>query len=80
MPSFLTSLLAFHLALLSLYAGQKSYIAISNLHSDQDRAEKAAQHLDKAWRELWRTRLTQASGAATVCISNFGSISILGTT
>ena len=66
MVSFLTTLLACPLALLSVYAGQKSYQAIINLHSDTDRAEKAAEHSDKAARELWRTRLTQASGAATV--------------
>ena len=65
--SLLTTLLACPLALLSVYAGQKSYHAIINLHSDQDRAEKAAEHSKKAARELWRTRLTQASGAATVC-------------
>lgn len=67
MASFLTALLACPLALLSIYAGQKSYLAINNLHSDENRAEKAAEHSKKAWRELWRTRLTQASGAATVC-------------
>lgn len=66
MASFLTTLLACPLALLSIYAGQKSYHAIMNLHSDQDRAEKAAEHSNKAARELWRIRLTQAGGAATV--------------
>ena len=64
--SLLTTLLAGPLALLSIYAGQKSYHAILNLRSDTDRAEKAAEHSAKAARELWRTRLTQASGAATV--------------
>ena len=64
--SLLTSFLACPLALLSVYAGQKSYYAINNLHSDQNRAEKAAEHSKKAARELWRTRLTQASGAVTV--------------
>lgn len=66
MAPILTTLLACPLALLSIYAGQKSYLAIMNLHSDTDRAEKAAEHSDKASRELWRTRLTQAGGAATV--------------
>lgn len=70
MASFLPALLACPLALLSIYAGQKSYHAITNLHGDTDRAEKAAEHSDKAARELWRTRLTQASGAATVCTCN----------
>ncbi len=68
MAPILTILLAITLASLSLYAGQKSYLAIINLYSNEDRAEKAAKHSDKAWRELWRTRLTQASGATTVCI------------
>lgn len=70
MGSLLLNLLGLPLAFLSIYAGQKSYLAITNLHSDENRAEKAAEFSDKAARELWRTRLTQASGAATVCASN----------
>jgi len=66
MDSLLIVLLAIPLVLLSVYAGQKSYIAITNLHSYEDHAKKAAKHSNKAWRELWWTRLTQASGAATV--------------
>lgn len=76
MVSFLTTLLACPLALLSIYAGQKSYQAIINLHSDTDRAEKAAEHSDKAARELWRTRLTQASGAATVCTCDYSEVNV----
>ncbi|CAF9921034.1 MAG: hypothetical protein ALECFALPRED_001693 [Alectoria fallacina] len=77
MVSFLTTLLACPLALLSVYAGQKSYQAIINLHSDTDRAEKAAEHSDKAARELWRTRLTQASGAATAFLSLISALALL---
>ena len=67
MVTTLTTFLAIPLGFLSLYLAQKSYLAIINLHSNQDRAEKAARYSDKAARELWRTRLTQASGAAAVC-------------
>lgn len=54
------------MALLSLYAAQKSYIAITNLQRYEERTEKAAKHLDKAERDLYKTRVTQASGAAAV--------------
>lgn len=54
------------LALLSLYAAQKSYIAITNLQRYEERTEKAAKHLDKAAHDLYKTRVTQASGAAAV--------------
>lgn len=85
MASFLPTLLACPLALLSIYAGQKSYHAINNLHSDRNRAEKAAEHSSKAARELWRIRLTQAGGAVTVrpcdqskvnCFASFTFISL----
>ena len=76
MVSFLTTLLACPLALLSIYAGQKSYQAIINLHSDTDRAEKAAEHSDKAARELWRIRLTQANGAATVRTCDYCKVNV----
>lgn len=62
--TFLTPLLA----LLSLYAAQKSYIAITNLQQYEERTERAAKHLDKAAHDLYKTRVTQASGAAAVCI------------
>lgn len=75
MNSVLTTLPAVPLALLSVYAGQKSYIAIINLQKNEERAEKAAKHSQTAARELRKTRLTQASGAATVC-AFFPEISI----
>lgn len=62
--TFLTPLLA----ILSLYAAQKSYIAITNLQQYEERTEKAAKYLDKAADDLYETRATQASGAASVCI------------
>lgn len=62
--TFLTPLLA----ILSLYAAQKSYMSITNLQKYEERSEKAAKHLDKAARELYKTRVTQASGAAAVRI------------
>lgn len=74
MASVLTTLLACPLAAASIYAGQKSYTAITNLHSDENRAEKAAEHSKKAARELWRTRLTQASGAIAVSVPHSMSI------
>ncbi len=60
--TFLTPLLA----ILSLYAAQKSYIAIANLQQYEERTEKAAKYLDKAAHDLYETRATQASGAASV--------------
>lgn len=63
-----TTFLAPLLALLSLYAGQKSYIAITNLQQYEERTEKAAKHLEKAASDLYKTRVTQATGAAAVCI------------
>ncbi|CAD6594110.1 MAG: hypothetical protein ASARMPRED_008559 [Alectoria sarmentosa] len=56
------------LALLSLFAAQKSYIAITNLQQYEERTKKAAQYLDKAESDLYKTRVTQASGAAAVRI------------
>ena len=66
-----TTFLAPLLALLSLYAAQKSYIAITNLQQYEERTEKAAKYLDKAANDLYKTRVTQASGAAAVCIPLF---------
>ena len=63
-----TTVLTPLLALLSLYAAQKSYIAITNLQKYEERTEKAAKYLDKAEHDLYKTRVTQASGAAAVCI------------
>lgn len=63
-----TTVLTPLLALLSLYAAQKSYIAITNLQQYEERTEKAAEHLDKAKHDLYKTRVTQASGAAAVRI------------
>ena len=63
-----TTILIPFLALLSLYAAQKSYIAITTLQQNEERTEKAAKHFDKAARDLYKTRVTQASGAAAVCI------------
>lgn len=66
MPFHPTTILTPPIALLSLYAAQKSYIAITNLQRYEERTEKAAKHLDKAERDLYKTRVTQASGAAAV--------------
>ncbi len=63
-----TTLLTPLLALLSLYAAQISYIAITNLLKYEERSEKAAKLFDKAADDLYKTRVTQASGAAAVCI------------
>ena len=63
-----TTILVPFLALLSLYAAQKSYIAIINLQKYEERTKKAAKHLDKAAHDLYKTRVTQASGAAAVRI------------
>ena len=63
-----TTILTPFLVLLSLYAAQKSYIAITNLQQYEERSEKAAKHLDKAAHDLYKTRVTQAGGAAAVRI------------
>ena len=63
-----TTFLAPFLTLLSIYAAQKSYIAINRLLQYEERTEKAAKHLDKAKNDLYKTRVTQASGAAAVRI------------
>lgn len=63
-----TTILTPFLTLLSLYAAQKSYIAITRLLQYEERTEKAAKHFDKAKNDLYRTRVTQASGAAAVRI------------
>lgn len=68
MTFFPTTFLAPLLALLSLYAAQKSYIAITNLLQYEERTKKAARHFDKAADDLYKTRVTQASGAAAVRI------------
>ncbi|KAF6232641.1 hypothetical protein HO173_009080 [Letharia columbiana] len=68
--TFLTPLLA----LLSLYAAQKSYIAITNLQQYEERTERAAKHLDKAAHDLYKTRVTQASGAAAIALSLISSV------
>lgn len=61
-----TTFLAPLLAILSLYAAQKSYVAITNLLQYEERTEKAAKYIDKAANDLYKTRVTQASGAAAV--------------
>ncbi len=69
MATFPSTFLAPVLTLLSLYASQKSYIAITNLQQYEEKSEKAAKHFDKAAHELYKTRVTQASGAAAVRIN-----------
>ena len=68
MPFHPTLILVPFLVLLSLYAAQKSYIAITNLQQNEERTKKAAKHFDKAAHDLYKTRVTQASGAAAVRI------------
>lgn len=72
-----TTVLTPLLALLSLYAAQKSYIAITNLQKYEERTEKAAKYLDKAEHDLYKTRVTQASGAAAIFLSLISSVSLL---
>ena len=68
MAPYPTTFLAPLLTLVSLYAAQKSYIAITNLQQYEENSEKAAKYSDKAAHELYKTRVTQASGAAAVSI------------
>ena len=53
----------------SLYAAQKSYIAITNLQKYEERSERAAKHSETAAHELHKTRTTQGSSAGAVSIS-----------
>ncbi|CAF9943744.1 MAG: hypothetical protein ALECFALPRED_001186 [Alectoria fallacina] len=71
-----TTILAPLLALLSLFAAQKSYIAITNLQQYEESTKKAAKYLDKAGSDLYRTRVTQASGAAAVLLSFASAITL----
>jgi lipocalin len=66
MAPYPTTFLAPLLTLVSLYAAQISYIAITNLQQYEEKSEKAAEYLNKAAHELYKTRVTQASGAAAV--------------
>ena len=55
------------ISLLSLFAGRKSHLAITNLSGGKNRAERAAEYSDKAAGQLHSTRRTQASCAVAVC-------------
>ncbi len=68
MAPSVTTLLSVPLALVSLYSAEASYVAITNLQKYEDRSEQAAKHFDKAANDLYKTRVTQASGAAAVRI------------
>lgn len=63
------------LMVLSLYAALKSYIAITRLLEYEERTEKAAKYLDKAKNDLYKTRVTQASGVAAVRIPSLSQSS-----
>ncbi|KAL2039516.1 hypothetical protein N7G274_007788 [Stereocaulon virgatum] len=76
MAPYPTTFLAPLLVLVSLYAAQKSYIAITNLQQYEEKSEKAAKYLDKAAHELYKTRFTQATGAATVLVSVISSVTL----
>ena len=66
MALYIIKWLSLPLLLLSLYATKISYLAIKNLQKYEERSEKAAKYFDKAARDLYKTRVTQASGAAAV--------------
>ncbi|KAL8726619.1 MAG: hypothetical protein Q9181_005974, partial [Wetmoreana brouardii] len=65
MSRFLIGSFAFALSAIALYAAPKSYDAIINLRKYEERSERAAKHSETAAHELYKTRVTQASSAAT---------------
>ncbi|KAL8800847.1 MAG: hypothetical protein Q9182_004867 [Xanthomendoza sp. 2 TL-2023] len=71
------ALIAFGTSAVSLYAAQKSYIAITNLQRYEERSEKAAKHSETAAHELYKTRITQGSSAVVIALSLLASVSIL---
>lgn len=66
MLRFLQTLVAVGISALSLYAAQKSYVAITNLQKYEERSERAAKHSETAAHELHKTRMTQGTSAAAV--------------
>ena len=60
------TILAPIISAISLYAAQKSYIAITNLLRYEERSERAAKHSETAAHQLWKTRATQGSSAGAV--------------
>ena len=71
MPFNLATWLAPIISLVSLYAAQKSYIAITNLRQYEERSERAAKYSDTAAHQLWKTRATQGSSAGAVSPFSF---------
>ncbi|KAM0802715.1 hypothetical protein BDR22DRAFT_91862 [Usnea florida] len=65
------------ISLLSLFAGRKSHLAITNLSGGKNRAERAAEYSDKAAGQLHGTRRTQASCAVAILLSLISSLALL---
>ncbi|KAI4138172.1 MAG: hypothetical protein LQ341_004780 [Variospora aurantia] len=74
MLRFLTALAL--IALITLYAAQKSYVAILSLLKYEERSEKAAKHSDTAARELYKSKATQQSSAAAIALSLASSLAL----
>ena len=68
--------LSLALSAVALYAARKSYIAITSLRKYEEHSERAAKHSETAAHELYKTRATQASSAAAVCILSFLPLSM----
>ena len=66
MSTNLAAWLAPIISIISLFAAQKSYIAITNLRQYEERSERAAKYSDAAAHQLWKTRATQGSSAGAV--------------
>ncbi|KAL8641314.1 MAG: hypothetical protein Q9226_008652, partial [Calogaya cf. arnoldii] len=68
--------IAIGMTAVSLYAAQKSYVAITNLQKYEERSERAAKHSETAAHELHKTRTTQGSSAGAIALSLLSSIAI----
>ncbi|KAL8993050.1 MAG: hypothetical protein Q9169_006630 [Polycauliona sp. 2 TL-2023] len=69
--------LAIGISAISLYAAQRSYIAITNLQKYEERSEQAAKHSKTAANELNKTRQTQGTSAGAIALSALSSITII---
>ncbi|KAL8967713.1 MAG: hypothetical protein Q9197_005282 [Variospora fuerteventurae] len=74
MLRFLTALAL--MTLITLYAAQKSYVAILSLLKYEERSEKAAKHSETAAHELYKSKATQASSAVAIALSLASSLAL----
>ena len=64
------------ISIVSIYAAQKSYIAITKLREYEEPSERAAKHSETAARQLYKTRVTQGTSAGAVAFSLISSVTL----